>query len=95
MQTSYETKKELAGKILAEFISHELINHCSMEEVYEINIENYWQDLKPYLIRKLKEGWGEDDLIIHTKWKEGWEEGLTIHTHQEEEKEELEGGGSE
>ena len=67
MQTPFQSKMELVGNVLAEFITHEIHHDWEMEEVYELNVDDYWQDLRPHVIRKLKEY---------------WEEGITIHTHE-------------
>tara|TARA_Y100001968_G_C18728558_1_gene423405 strand:- start:202 stop:429 length:228 start_codon:yes stop_codon:yes gene_type:complete len=64
MQTPWQIKNELVGRVLAEFISHEILHDCeTTEDVYEINLDDYWHDLKPHVIKKLEENW-EDALKI-------------------------------
>ena len=61
-------RKHLYGKVLAELISYELIENfheIPVEEEDQINIDNWWSDIKPHLIKSLKEI--EPDLKIITK----------------------------
>ena len=61
-------RQHLYGKVLAELISYELIENfheISAEEEDQINIDNWWSDIKPQLIKSLKEI--EPDLKIITK----------------------------
>ena len=61
-------RQHLYGKVLAELISYELIENfheIPVEEEDQINIDNWWSDIKPHLIKSLKEI--EPDLEIITK----------------------------
>ena len=61
-------RQHLYGKVLAELISYELIENfheIPAEEEDQINIDNWWSDIKPQLIKSLKEI--EPDLKIITK----------------------------
>ena len=64
MQTPWQIKNELAEKVIAEFISHDILHEFETEDVYEINLDDYWHDLKPHVITKLEENWDNDIKII-------------------------------
>ena len=64
MQTPYQTRCELAGGVLSEFVSHELFQDQSLDD-HEFNIDDYFSDLKPHLTKSLKMKW-EDGLTILT-----------------------------
>ena len=63
MRTPFETRMELAGNVLAEFITHEIHTDVESEEL-EINVDDYWHDLQPHVIQALKDKWEEDLKIL-------------------------------
>tara|TARA_B100000131_G_scaffold281962_1_gene288875 strand:- start:375 stop:596 length:222 start_codon:yes stop_codon:yes gene_type:complete len=65
MQTPWQIKNELVGNVLAEFISHEILHDFeTTEDTYEINLDDYWEDLKPHVIKKLEANWDNSLKII-------------------------------
>ena len=77
MQTPYQTRCELAGGVLSEFVSHEIFQDQSLDDP-EFNIDDYFSDIKPHLIESLKMRW-EDEITILTNSEGGGGSGIKSH----------------
>jgi len=65
----HEYRLDLVGKVLADFIEYELMetfHEIPEEEEDQFNIDDWWSDLKPFLIASLKANEGTKDLKVIT-----------------------------
>ena len=60
MQTPYFERLALVAGVLAEFITYEII-HDDIDE-QEIDLNGWFEDIKPHLQESLLEKWGEDEI---------------------------------
>ncbi len=60
MQTPYFERLTLVAGVLAEFINYEIF-HDDIDE-QEIDLNGWFEDIKPHLKESLLEKWGEDEI---------------------------------